>query len=48
MPNRFSTAGLAHSAADIMTEQTGKLWRMIFQPRAKNDNMPFLVLEVGK
>jgi hypothetical protein len=48
MPNRFSTAGLANSAADIMIEQTGKVWRMIFQPRALNDRCPFIVVEIGK
>lgn len=40
---RFSSAGLAHSAADHLTEQTGRLHRMVFRPRRAADREPFTV-----
>ena len=49
MPDRFSTAGLAHSAADHLTEQTGERHQMAFEPRAQFvgsfDPQPFVVVK---
>ena len=42
--NRFSTAGLAHSAADQKTEETGTQYVMSFQPRSLNDRTPFTII----
>lgn len=43
---RYSSAGLAHSAAELKTEQTGNQWRMVFRPRALRDIAPFMIEEV--
>lgn len=37
---RFSTAGLAHSAADLKTAETGRPWQMAFRPRASRSGRP--------
>lgn len=42
---RFSTAGLAHAAADAMTAETGRPWRMAFRPRRFPDSTPFTIEE---
>lgn len=42
---RFSTAGLAHAAADAVTAATGKPWRMAFRPRTRTDSNPFTIEE---
>lgn len=41
--NRYSSAGLAHSAADRLTEETGLPYRMVFKPRRYLDKAPFTV-----
>ena len=46
MYNRYSTAGLAHSAADQMTERAGVRYVMAFEPRYFLDPTPFVVVEV--
>ena len=48
MPDRYSTAGLAHSAADALTASTGEQHRMAFEPRPQFtgsfDPKPFVVV----
>lgn len=43
LPSRFSTAGLAHSAADEMTARTGRPYVMAFRPRGRRDCQPFTI-----
>jgi hypothetical protein len=44
-PNRYSTAGLAHSAADAATQRTGIEHRMVFAPTSGGylDRTPFTI-----
>ena len=37
---RYSSAGLAHSAADSVTEATGRPYVMAFRPRASRPGRP--------
>lgn len=43
MQQRYSTAGLAHSAADTLTAETGRPHQMAFRPRDRRDRTPFVV-----
>lgn len=43
--NRFSTAGLAHSAADEETKRTGEKYVMNFDPRYLKDPTPFTIIK---
>lgn len=43
MFERFSTAGLANSAADARTAETGERWQMAFRPRRALDLQPFTI-----
>jgi hypothetical protein len=51
MPDRFPSAGLAHSAADRLTEQTGQRHEMAFRPRGRFvgsfDPQPFVVVKTA-
>lgn len=40
---RYSRAGLAHSAADSVTEATGRPYEMQFRPRNPRDPSPFVI-----
>lgn len=41
---RYSSAGLAHSAADTVSEATGEAWVMKFAPRRRGDQTPFMIV----
>ena len=43
--SRYSTAGLAHSAADVETERTGEKYVMNFEPRYLKDPTPFTIIK---
>lgn len=40
---RYSRAGLAHSAADAKTAETGVQYVMVFRPRYLADPTPFTI-----
>lgn len=40
---RYSSAGLAGSAADTVSEATGEAWVMKFRPRSRGDRTPFVI-----
>lgn len=40
---RYSRAGLAHAAADSVTEATGRPYAMAFKPRNPRDAQPFII-----
>lgn len=40
---RYSRAGLAHAAADSVTEATGRPHVMAFRPRGRHDCQPFTI-----
>ena len=40
---RYSSAGLAHSAADSVTDATGRPYEMQFAPRHARDAQPFTI-----
>lgn len=40
---RYSSAGLAHSAADEVSAATGERWVMKFAPRRRGDSQPFVI-----
>lgn len=40
---RYSRAGLAHAAADSVTEATGRPYEMQFRPRHARDAQPFII-----
>lgn len=44
---RYSSAGLAHSAADTVSEATGEAWVMKFSPRRRGDQTPFVIVREG-
>lgn len=44
---RYSRAGLAHAAADSVTEATGRPHEMQFRPRNPRDAQPFIVAAVA-
>lgn len=41
---RYSSAGLAGSAADTVSEATGEAWVMKFSPRRRGDQTPFVIV----
>lgn len=43
-PNRYSTAGMAHAAADRLSAETGVQHRQAFAPRSPSDFQPFIVV----
>ena len=49
MPDRFTSSGLANSAADALTASTGEQHRMAFEPRPQFtgsfDPKPFVVVK---
>ena len=46
--NRFSTAGMAHVVADMLTKETGRRHETVFAPRRVGDFQPFIVREVER
>lgn len=45
--NRFSSAGLAHSACDYLWETKKEKWRMVFRPRSLRDSTPFTIEKIS-
>lgn len=45
--NRYSTAGMAHVAAEELTRVTGVRHVMVFRPRCRGDFQPFTVEAVS-
>lgn len=43
-PQRYSTAGMAHAAADRLSAETGVPHRQAFAPRSPCDFQPFIVV----
>lgn len=43
LSGRYSRAGLAHAAADSVTEATGRPYEMQFRPRHARDAQPFTI-----
>jgi hypothetical protein len=41
---RYSSAGLAHSAADTVSEATGEAWVTKFSPQRLGDRTPFVIV----
>lgn len=47
LATRYSSAGLAHSAADHITAKTGEKHQMRFKPQGRHpDRTPFVVVHV--
>lgn len=45
---RYTSSGLAHSAADDVSAATGKDWKVYFRPRWRLDPSPFVITEARK
>ena len=45
IPERFSSAGLAQTAAELATQETGRVHKVAFRPRFHPDPQPFIIEE---
>lgn len=48
LPQRYSTAGMAHAAADRLSAETGVQHRQAFAPRSPCDFQPFIVITTSE